>query len=499
MPPYTWSIATGNLPPGLSFDAITGAITGVPPREALGSYTFTVAVEDMHGNTSQRMLSLTVEGFYTTTVTISASLLQPFQTMVYIDGNPTILLKGGESLPLSFSLGTTHIISVDSLVADPENEDHRFKAVEDTFSVTEANPTVVFQYTTQYLVEYKTEPPVIDGLPSPDWYPEDAMLTASATGVVDGPPGTQYHFVHWRLPTGDTIADTQLLTAVRWSGEIVAFYDTYYLLTVNSEYGTPQGAGYYKADTGASWSVTPAEVKMSGILGFLAGKFSAENLNGTEIMTAPKNVTILWKSNYVFPIVIIALALLLIGLGSYLGYIYAVKPKAEPEEPIGPCGEPIKCPTPDCGFNDGFCGNPMPCEKHRPVPDHSCGASTKCSKCGKKIQCTKKCPHKSHEFILHKPCTARCGCPENKQCTNQCPDDERHGFPSHKCGVSCVKHPEIKCQSGNCPHGGSHTFIPHNCNTSYICSECNTKVVCTAPCHGNTDNHSHPCPKPRPR
>jgi Putative Ig domain len=46
-PPYTWSLASGSLPPGLVPDADTGNITGTPTKAA--SYPFTVVATDSDG------------------------------------------------------------------------------------------------------------------------------------------------------------------------------------------------------------------------------------------------------------------------------------------------------------------------------------------------------------------------------------------------------------------------------------------------------------------
>ena len=43
-PPYTWSIASGNLPDGLAIDTAIGVISGTPTRK--GNYNFTVQVSD---------------------------------------------------------------------------------------------------------------------------------------------------------------------------------------------------------------------------------------------------------------------------------------------------------------------------------------------------------------------------------------------------------------------------------------------------------------------
>ena len=42
--PYTWSLAAGTLPPGLSLNAATGVISGTPTTR--GTWSFTVRVQD---------------------------------------------------------------------------------------------------------------------------------------------------------------------------------------------------------------------------------------------------------------------------------------------------------------------------------------------------------------------------------------------------------------------------------------------------------------------
>jgi hypothetical protein len=61
--PYTWSVISGSLPPGLTLNPSTGEISGVPT--AAGSYTFTVQVTDAHGATATQILTLLVQvGMY---------------------------------------------------------------------------------------------------------------------------------------------------------------------------------------------------------------------------------------------------------------------------------------------------------------------------------------------------------------------------------------------------------------------------------------------------
>lgn len=87
-PPYTWSIAAGNLPKGLSLDSSTGVISGKPGRA--GTSSFTIEVDDSSDPrlTGLRTYSLTI------LMTISPASL------------PTATLHSGYSAALSAAGGT---------------------------------------------------------------------------------------------------------------------------------------------------------------------------------------------------------------------------------------------------------------------------------------------------------------------------------------------------------------------------------------------------------
>jgi hypothetical protein len=57
-PPYSWSIASGSLPPGLTLNASSGIIAGAP--SSAGSFTFTVQVTDSQSHAGQKALTINV-------------------------------------------------------------------------------------------------------------------------------------------------------------------------------------------------------------------------------------------------------------------------------------------------------------------------------------------------------------------------------------------------------------------------------------------------------
>lgn len=58
VPPYAWSLSSGSLPPGLSLDPATGALTGTPT--ATSSYAFTAEVRDSARSTASRSFTIRI-------------------------------------------------------------------------------------------------------------------------------------------------------------------------------------------------------------------------------------------------------------------------------------------------------------------------------------------------------------------------------------------------------------------------------------------------------
>jgi hypothetical protein len=58
VPPYTWSLDSGALPPGLVLGAVTGQISGTPTAE--GTYDFTASITDGASQTASKPLEISV-------------------------------------------------------------------------------------------------------------------------------------------------------------------------------------------------------------------------------------------------------------------------------------------------------------------------------------------------------------------------------------------------------------------------------------------------------
>ena len=97
--PYTWSIASGTLPTGLSLAPSTGVISGTPT--ATGTSNFTAQVTDTNSLSAQKALSLIIAATPPPTVT-TASLPGGTQNVAY---SATLTASGGTS-PYTWSIAS---------------------------------------------------------------------------------------------------------------------------------------------------------------------------------------------------------------------------------------------------------------------------------------------------------------------------------------------------------------------------------------------------------
>jgi hypothetical protein len=350
--PYIFAYS-GSLPSGLSFNASSGYIAGIPDKGTAGSYSITVDVSDSSPTplTATTSFTLSVEkGGYDAVITIGSGL-KAGQTRVSSPGGLIATLRGGESTTISLDLGVTRAISVDATIPNPTQEGVRYKAEETSIVVSEGSPDATFNYYSEYSIDIKTDPSKVGQLSGSGWYKEGYTLRTSAPDQVNdtNTPGIQYRFAYWKLPTGETVSTKDLSLMVSAAGSCTAYYDTYYLLTIVSPYGEAADNEWYKAGSEAKWSMKNTQVKIQGILGIFGGKLNAVNSTGTTMMDSPKTVTIDWQPDYTMPFIMIPLTIVLLILGGYGLYLLlrSLQPKpAAPPPPYYPYMPPPPPPQP---------------------------------------------------------------------------------------------------------------------------------------------------------
>ena len=93
--PYTWSVASGTIPPGLALDPASGALAGRPT--AAGSFSFSLGVSDAGGRTATADASMTV----VQALDLVTSKLRP--ATVDKSYKATLRVRGGQA-PRAFSV-----------------------------------------------------------------------------------------------------------------------------------------------------------------------------------------------------------------------------------------------------------------------------------------------------------------------------------------------------------------------------------------------------------
>jgi hypothetical protein len=296
------------------------------------SYTFTidlgfnktVTVDSMvpHPTDSGVRFRAKVESF--TISTAQSSIIVSYYTEYKIDVGMAPSLNISPTGAGWYKKDETISLSTSSVLPGSTNTEYRFsnwllpdgnKITTEILRYVVITPSIITAiYDTYYKLSIQVVPPQITAPTGAGWYKKDTTISLSSRPVLPGDANTEYRFSNWLLPDGNKITTEMLSHIITSPSIITSLYDTYYKLTTQSIYGQVEGAGWYKAGTGAAWAVTATEVPMQGIIGFFQGKYKPVNPNGTEIMESPRTVTISWEPDYTLPYIFIPSAIILIIL-----------------------------------------------------------------------------------------------------------------------------------------------------------------------------------------
>ncbi len=329
---YTWSAA--GLPPGLTLDPMTGEITGVPPPGSAGIYNVTATVTDNFYTCADccppasRPFVLVIDSYadylggidygstYDFIVEIGPGLTSG-TTPVLIDGTPEATLGGNQSASFSAHPGEMHLTGVDPSVPGADPNIRYGVTGPHQILVSDTNLVARYDYAVEVFIQTSSDPAGVSEPPGTGYHALGSSFISSATSPIINPalPDVEYVFKQWTLPDGSTSPWRDLSFSVSQAGNVKAVYDTYYLLTLKSDYPPVNETSWELKDSTASYNLALQPIPMSGFWGLLGGRMVAQNGSGTVLMTGPQTRTLTWAYDYTIPIIIlIAIALVIVGI-----------------------------------------------------------------------------------------------------------------------------------------------------------------------------------------
>lgn len=128
-------------------------------------------------------------------------------------------------------------------------------------------------------------------------YLPKATVTVEAPHELESSIDTRMYFSSW-MNHGDS---NPLAINTGSVSELTANYVQQFLLTIDSQYGSVQGAGWYPQSSNATFNVPTMISSDNGTRRVFVewqGDYSSTTVNGTITMNSPRHVTAIWKTQF---------------------------------------------------------------------------------------------------------------------------------------------------------------------------------------------------------
>jgi hypothetical protein len=177
---------------------------------------------------------------------------------------------------------------------------------------------ILAEWMTQYYLNVKSEPQNVVNILGGGWYGAGSRVSLETDTVIALGEGIRAVFVEWVFD-GTRRPENHISILMDRPKAAIAKYKIQYYLAVESDYGSPQGEGWYDAGSVATFSVTtPVDTIIQQVFTGWSGDSTATNPTSTLLMDSPKRVVAGWRTDYtnlyILIITITAIALALIGL-----------------------------------------------------------------------------------------------------------------------------------------------------------------------------------------
>jgi uncharacterized repeat protein (TIGR02543 family) len=173
-----------------------------------------------------------------------------------------------------------------------------------------------FEYPT-YRLSVDVTPPGTTIIRGNGWYIDGTLVSIGpAPEAIPGNTGTRHSFSRW-IVDGVERTGNPITITMDSPHQAVAQYETQHYLNVNSEYGNPQGSGWYFSDSTAEFSVpaTVGVIIQHHFAGW-SGDSTAATPAASIIMDEPRTLTANWRSDYSRLCIVIGILAVFIGVTS---------------------------------------------------------------------------------------------------------------------------------------------------------------------------------------